>query len=271
MTLPRTTPFARAASAFWRMGQQETLSYPLALVSRAVNLFALAFLLYFASNLVPSHLLGGAAYAGFALVGLACLQLLGACLSIFPGKLREMQVSGLLEACLMTRTPAWMLLLTMPTFPLGAAALRSILILALAVVLGGSAMNPAGAPVALAALLLGVAAFVSLGLVSAAITLVVKRGDPVAQLVQLASLLLAGPFIPRDTLPTALAHVGAWLPIAPMLDGIRAALLGTPLPADTLHPLLRLAILCAVLLPLAALAVPAAIRRMQRDGSAGQF
>lgn len=271
MSSARTTSLLQVAQAFWCMGRQEALSYPFAIVNRAVNLMAAVFLLFFASDLVPTASLGGMSFASFALFGLAALQLLGACLSVFPGQLRQMQVTGQFEACLMTLTPPWKLLLAMPSYALSAASLRALVLLILGTVMAGDALDPAGILPAMAFLGLGVACFVCLGLLSASITLVIKRGDPIARLVQLGSLLLAGTFVPRDALPPLLAEVGAWFPIGPMLDGMRGSLFGSAGQEEPLSALLRLVVLVGILVPMTIVALPRAVDRVQRDGSAGQF
>lgn len=262
---------AGAIHAFWVRDFAETTSYPLAGVNRFVMAGATVFLLYFGARAVdPTGQLGvEGGFFAWALVGWAVLQLTGAALSGYSARLRRHRSVGLLEACVMTRTPPWQLVLAMPAFELSrATALTAVFGLA-GLWVGDALPSPGGFGMALLHLVLGTACFAAIGVFSAASTLVLRSGDPVGRVVHLVGLLLSGTFVPRDVFPPALQAIGQLVPMAPMLDGIRGGLF---VPAyDATATLAQLALTFLVVAPVAAIALAAAFRNVQRDGSLSHY
>jgi len=125
--------------------------------------------------------------------------------------------------------------------------------------------------VAVAAAVLGLIAFVSLGTISAAITLVIKRGDPVAYLMNGASLLIGGVLYPVEVLPGWLQSVAWLVPVRAVLDCIRGGLQGGLGFGELSTPLFGLAIYAVVALPLAVWAIRWADRTVRRDGTIGHY
>ena len=262
--------FARVIAAYFHMTRLERWSYPAATVNRLVTIAGALFVLYYATKALQAEaatpLYDGDVFL-FIVTGYAFMQVLMGALAGFPGTLRMGQLTGHLEACMMTRTPFWQLVLAMPAYDLAAIALRAVGIMSVAFVL--STTRPGVGAIATATLfgVLGTVCFLALGMISAAVTLTAKRGDPVGRLIVLTSALLTGAYFPRDVLPPLVARAGAWLPIAPALDGMRGALLEGASLSALGGPLLRLAVLLAVLLPGAAIGLRLAIRQVQKDGS----
>jgi len=264
------TGLLRAMGAFWTHDFYEQFSYPLTTVNRVISLGALIFLLYFGAQLVDEALWSEATGAGFflfALVGVVATRLLGVTLGSFRSRIQRYQVTGLLEASLMTRTPLWATLLVMPTYDLTLSLAGGAVLLSAGLWLAGVSVTATGILVAGAYLVAGLVAFTAVGMISAAVTLVVKAGDPIARLTTLASLLLSGAYVPREVLPAPLAAAGEWLPMGPMVDGIRMGLFGATPAQETLPAHWRLFVLAAVLAPCALFASAYAIRRVLRDGT----
>ena len=264
----------RAAGAFWTMDRQVRWSYPASMFNQLASMAALVFLFYYGGESIVDSVLPDTQEGGlflFAIVGYAVLQLMSASHSAYASRVRSAQVSGLLEASMMTRTPAWQILLAMPTYDLASAFTRLAGLLVLAVVLSDAAVTWSGLPAALVFLALGEVSFLALGVISASITLVTKTGDPIARVVNMASFLIAGVFFPRDVLPEWLGTVGGLLPIAPVLDGMRNALFGS-VGSITQPALLIQCLVTATLLALAAALIARwSLRRVLTDGSLGHY
>ncbi len=270
----RRPHFFRTAAAFWVFDRQERWSYPMAMINRVIGIATLIFLLYFAGETVETTVIdtreGGDIFL-FTLSGYAVLQLLSSSLGVYAGRVRSSQLTGLLEACLMTRTPLWQVLAAMPAYNVSASLLRAAVLLGVGVALSGAVPSFAGAAGALVFAGLGLVAFLSLGMISGAITLVIKVGDPIARIVSMGSLLIAGTFFPRDVLPPILATLGGWFPISPVLDGLRGTLWGHQSLTELAGPLSILMGETIVLMILAAIVSRWAIRRVLADGSLSHY
>lgn len=269
----RVTTLFRAAAAFWRHDLLEATSYPLAMVNGVIGIGTVLFLLYFGGLAFDQQAgdLVGAPWFLFAVVGWVSMRLLGVTLGSFRARIRRYQLTGLLEACVMTRTPLWKTLLVMPTWDLVAALSTGLVVVTVAFLLTPVRPDASAMLTALAVLGGGLLVFTAVGMISASVTLVIKHGDPVARTVSLLSLLVAGTYVPREVLPTWLAQIGAWLPMGAMLDGLRVALLDTPADPNVVGAGVRLGVLAVVLVPCALLAARAAISRVLRDGSLSHY
>lgn len=261
---------ARAFGAFWNHAWNEALSYPMVAVNRIISVLTLLFLLYWGAVAIEQQtgetLAGG--YFLFALVGWASLHIASTALSGYSARLRRHQLSGLLEACVMTRTPPWQLVLAMPAFDQARAAFAATCVVLTGFAISDESLSIASLGLAAVHVVLGAVCFGMLGILSAAITMVTRSGDPVARAVQLIGLLMSGVFVPRDVLPPAMQALGAAVPLAPMMDGARAALVHGTWQAGTL---IQLAVTALVLAPIAALSLAMAFREVQRDGSLAHY
>jgi ABC-2 type transport system permease protein len=129
-------------------------------------------------------------------------------------------------------------------------------------------LDPASIGVATVALVGCLALFTSLGVAVAAFTIVFKRGTMLLALVVTALALLGGVYFPIEVLPNPLEWVASALPFTWGLDVFRASLLGGAVDAAQLVGLFASSIL---LLPLALLVFSAAVTRVRRTGTLGQY
>lgn len=265
---------AYAVATFFMIAVKEALSYPLLMIDRAINLGALVTLLYLGSKLVAEDGVTvplPAGYFLFGVTGLAVMQVFSACLTAFRFRIRQFQLSGMLESFVMTRTRLWQILLATPSYELCASVVQAILLVALAHGIAGVGVDPLHALMSLGVLFLGCSSFLCVGLIAACAVLVLKRGEPLTRLVSLATFLFSGAFFPRALLPTPLAEAAGWLPVAPTLDALRVLLHGETTGMDLGAATLRLALITVLLIPFVVLTYRLAARRVMRDGSLGHY
>lgn len=257
--------------AFWLHDFREAQSYPLVHFNRLLGLAMLFFLLHGLSKLMGEGM--GAERLGvlpFLACGFAVMDLMWTSLGAFTSKLRRHQTTGMLEACLMTGHSLPALMTAMPIFDLSVSILRSAGI----VVLASLFMTPVPGPSAwLFAGLFGLGGmllFLAIGMVSASLLLRFKAGDPLNRVVHLSAVVTGGVFVPRAQLPSAVGALGAWVPIAPVVDGVRLALAGGGW--SELAPVgFRLLVVFAVAAACALVAVRAAVRAVLREGSLAHY
>lgn len=263
-----------AIRAFFAVGFQEALSYPLVMVDRAINLFAIVTLLFLGGRLVGQDGVTvplPAGYFLYGITGLAVMQVFSASLAAFRFRIRQFQLSGMLEAFVMTRTRLWQVLVATPSYELTTAVVQAVGLIAFGHIIAGESVSPTQALTALAVLALGCSSFLCVGLISASGVLLLKRGEPLSRVVSVATFLFSGAFFPRELLPPALAEAAGYLPVAPTVDAIRVLLHGESNGFDLQTALARLALTTAVLIPVVVLAYRAAARRVLRDGSLGHY
>jgi ABC-2 type transport system permease protein len=134
-----------------------------------------------------------------------------------------------------------------------------------------SSDGAAGTPAALAVLAVALAGYGALGLLSAAFTLRHQRGDPIAFMLDMVSVLLGGVFFPVEVLPAPLRAASRFLPATHALEALRRVLLDGAGLREVAPSLGALALFAAIAAPIAYLAFRYAIRRAKDDGSLTQY
>jgi ABC-2 type transport system permease protein len=266
--------FLRVLAAFARREARLFSGYRLAFLVRgvafAMSVLALAFLgrLVDAGAAANPHLGGfGGNYLAFAVVGLVVLDLQQVAVSALSQRIRTAQLIGVIEAELATPAPAWIVLGVAPVYELGAALVRGASYICLAAVLFGVSFPRVHALSLALALTLVLLACLGLGLLSAAATMLARRTNPIAVLLGSASLLLGGVAYPVSVLPPWLRTLGRALPLTHALEAVRGAMLLGAGPSALARPLVALAVLAAVLVPVGIALFLLVLRRARVDGS----
>jgi ABC-2 type transport system permease protein len=265
------TGLLRKMGSFLHRDLIDAASYKLSFIFSVVGILMSSATFYFISRLIAPGTASLAAYGGdyfsFALIGIAFSGPLGVFQEGLPQVVRSAQVSGTLEALLVTRTSMPVILFGSSLYPLVFALLRTAVQIALAVVVFGMRMGHVNAPAFLLVLILTAVCFVSLGMLSASFLLVYKLGNPVSWLFGSVSGLLGGMLFPVAVLPPWLRGLSFFLPITHALEGLRLSLLASTSFARVLPSIAALAVFSAVLLPLGFWTFRLAIRKAKRDGT----
>jgi ABC-type multidrug transport system ATPase subunit/ABC-type multidrug transport system permease subunit len=266
----------RKVGFFLRRDILSNLSYRLGFVLEVLAVLFFVGGFFFVGRLVtPANLPALAEYGGdyfsFVLVGIALIGFQYAALSSFSEVIRMGQVTGTLEAMLVTPTRLGTVLAGSALSSFLSAAVRVMLYLALGALVFGARLGGADLPTAFLALVLAVLAESGFGLFSAAFIMVLKRGDPVNFLLSGTATLLSGIYYPLSVLPGALQALAHLLPLTYALRAMRGALLLGRGPVELAGDLGMLAVFAVVLLPLGLAAFRWAVRFARRAGSLGQY
>jgi ABC-2 type transport system permease protein len=116
----------------------------------------------------------------------------------------------------------------------------------------------------------GCLVFSALGIISASFVLAFKQGDPIPVIYAGINGILGGAIFPLSVLPAWLQSFAVLLPLSHALAGMRLALNGTS-PGEALRPIVVLAGLAVLLLPLAFASFQLALRRAKKEGSLVQY
>jgi ABC-2 type transport system permease protein len=241
----------------------------LGILFTVVTFYFLSKLIDSASTPALSKFSGG--YFPFVLTGIAMTNFLSVATRSYADRLREAQVTGTLEAMLMTPTPVGQIVSLSAMYDFVFASMRVVLYLLLAATLFGMDVSHANWGWAALFLLLSIAAFSSMGILSASFIMVFKRGDPLATVYGALSFLFSGVYYPVDVLPGWLRTISNFLPLTWALKGMRGALLGGGGDSGLPYCAAVLVLFSLVLWPLSLTAFSLAIRKARRDGSLGKF
>ena len=262
--------------AFLRRDILNEISYKLSFFLQLLGIFPVVLMFFFLSRLVGTTISGplepyGGSYFPFVLIGIAVQNYLTLSLSRFSGSLRESQLSGTLEAVLVTpvRLPSFLVGSTAYSFVFN--ALRIFIYLAVGSLLFHVHFNWARLPTALGVIGLTIAAFSCLGIFSASFIMLFKRGDPINWGFNVISWLLGGVYYPVNILPLWLQKVAYVIPMTHSLEALRLILLTDHRLSILWDHLLVLGLWGAIGLPVSLLCFRYALNRARIQGTLGHY
>lgn len=261
--------------AFLRRDFREALTYKFSFVSSFVGILLSSATFYFVAKLVPpgTPSLGpfGGDYFSFAVVGVAFSSLLGMFQEGLSAVVRSAQVSGTLEALLVTPASIPTVLFGSSLYSLILQVFRTILHLGVALAFFGMTLGRVNVPGVVSVGVLTVLCFLGVGILSASFILVYKTGNPFGWILGTVSGLLGGVVFPVALLPPWIRWVSSLLPVTYALDGMRKCLLASAGFAEVLPDIAALTVFNIILLPASLIAFRLAVRKAKRDGTLSHF
>ena len=262
-------------SAFLRRDFREALTYKFSFVSSFFGILLSSATFYFVAKLVPrgTPSLGpfGGDYFSFAVVGVAFSSLLGMFQDGLSAVVRSAQVSGTLEALLVTPTSIPTVLFGSSLYSLLLQVFRTLLHLGVALAFFGMTLGRVNGPGVLSVGVLTILCFLGVGVLSASFILVYKTGNPFGWILGTVSGLLGGVVFPVALLPPWIRWVSSLLPVTYALDGMRKSLLASVSFAEVLPDIAALAVFNIILLPASLLAFRLAVRKAKKDGTLSHY
>lgn len=262
-------------AAFVRRDLRIEVSYRTSFILQFLGILFAVLLWYFISSVLRvapgTPGLEGIDYFSYVLVGLAMSHYLTVAMMSFAARIRNEQVTGTLEAMLVTPASIGTIVLGSSLWDFLMTSVKVVVYLLVGRVFFGVAIRADGILPALLILGLTVLAFSGIGILAAAFILYLKRGDPITYLVATGSALMGGVFFPPEAMPRWLGRWSALLPITWALRALRGALLQGRGLRELVPELRALVLFIAVLLPLGVLAFRLAVRRARQEGSLVQY
>ncbi|MFQ5670454.1 MAG: ABC transporter permease [Acidobacteriota bacterium] len=210
--------------------------------------------------------LGGMDYFSYSVIGIAFLRYLTTLNSTFSRKVRKEQLTGTLEAMLVTPNRTAPLILMSSAYEVLSASFWILAWLILGRLFGASFHLPAALP-ALVLLVLVMASFASVGVLSAGMIIYFKRGDPLTWLVSSGSAVLGGVFFPPSALPAPLNSFSRIIPITHAVEGFRELVVRQSGFDPIWGHLQYLAVFTVIILPLGLGLFHLALRRARLEGT----
>jgi ABC-2 type transport system permease protein len=238
----------QVAGAFFRLGLQQDLSYPMGFVTNQLSGFLPVFIFFFVAKLVDRP-----GYFSFVLIGLAATRLVDAGVKGFSTEIDIAINRGWLEMFLVEPVH-WRLL---PVSMVQWRAVQGVTSAALMIGIGlllGARFDPAGIVVGSTIIVLGLIAGLAIGTLSASLKVLAKQGDPILFIYGLFVQIFSGVYFPLEVLPGPIRWISWLIPHTYVITALRGVLLPATADAPTMsagQALLALSLFCVVVFPIA--------------------
>jgi len=268
--------FARKALAFIQRDFIEETSYKFSFFLQFFSIFISVLVFYFIAKLfgaAASAFLApyGGDYFSFVLIGVAFSNYLEVALHSFSSSIRNAQMTGTLEAVLVTQTEIPTIIISSSLYSFLWTSFRVVVYLLIGILLFKVNISQANFVAAGVILLLTITTFSSIGIISASFIMVMKKGDPVANIFSGLSWFLGGVYYPIAVLPAWLRKFSYLIPLTYSLEGMRLALLKGYSLRELSQNIMGLGLFSLIMLPLSVLCFRLAVDKAKRDGSLTHF
>lgn len=257
------------------------VSYRTAFIVQFVGIIFSILLWFFISRIVPSDIaeLKGHDYFSWVLIGIAFTSYLNTALSSFARKIRSEQLTGTLEAMLVTPTRTPLVIFSSSAWDFVFSSLRVVAYLLIGAFFFGVEIHLGSLIPFVIVLFLTILSFSGIGILSASFILYFKKGDPANFFITSVMTLLGGAIFPVEIIPRYLPdYLGPFmlklsylLPITYSLKAIREALLKGASIGMLWHEIVILVLFAIVIVPLSLFAARFAIRKAKVEGSLIQY
>ena len=270
--MSRVLLHAAAAGAVFRRDLAVFTSYRMRFATTLLSTIVTVTLFFYVSRLVRSDLIGSAdAYFAYVVVGIAVFAIVTSTLSLPIATLRAELLAGTFERMVVSPFGPVRSIASLMLFPLAVALATAAAAVTYAALAFGLDLEWPGALLAMPVALLAAIAFAPFGLLLTAVVVVVKQSNAGSALVITGVSLLAGIYFPVVLLPDGVRWAAEAQPFTPAVDLLRHVLIGTPMTESAGLAVLKLVAFAALLVPVASLALVAAVRRARRLGTLGEY
>jgi ABC-2 type transport system permease protein len=246
-------------------------SYRLNFVLNAFYSLFIVTLLFFIGGMVDPGTRGlgeyGGSYFAFAVIGYGFYQYFNLSLSTFSSAVQREQLTGCLEAMVGTQTRPETSILLSSLYALLSSLLELAVILVAGFLVFGVEIRSVNIASTALAFVLSIGVFTAFGILSAAFIIVLKKGDPLSWLFTTLNFILGGAFFPIEQMPDWMRSIAYFVPATYSLRALRAGILNGQGIAELAVPLLVLAAIAAVMLPLSLLLFRRAVWKAKREGT----
>ncbi len=262
--------------AFFKRDAKIAVSYRASFAVQLLgNVLVLGILYYMGKTIgarpIPAIEKYGGNFVAFLLVGIALSDCVGVSLTTFANQIREGQLTGTLEATLMSPVRLPTILIYSSLWNYFFSAIRFVLYLLVGAVFYRVQMAQANIVSALIIFVLTVFCFMGLGMIWASAVMIVKRGESIITTISYLVLLVSGVLFPVAVMPQWLRSLAWLIPLTHSLEGMRLALLQGYSAAMLAGILWKLVAFAVLLLTAGMVTFTLAVDLAKRRGSLVQY
>jgi ABC-2 type transport system permease protein len=259
--------------ASWRTQRSYRVSMVLSVLSLGVTVLPVYFVSKALQPYVASSIANqGGNYFGFLVIGFIALIFVSTTVNSIPDAVGTGIGTGTLEALLSTRASIPSLLAGMVGYSFVWTAVKAILFLALAMVLGLH-LSLAASLSGMFILVLIVLAHIPFALIAASLVLAFRTTGQIPSVIMIASGLLGGVYwsMSAKIIPSWVSAIASWVPLAPGLRALRQTLLNGASLSSVMPDVLLLVGFIVMLNAIGFLAFIEALRYARRTGTLAQY
>ena len=206
------------------------MSYRISFAVQMLSNLMIIGLFYFIGKVVGSVSLPalksyGGNFMAFLLIGISLTDCVGTGLFSAATQIREAQMSGTLEATLLSPVPMPLMLAYSSLWNFFMSAVRFLCYMVAGAIVYGVDLRQGNVPAAVLIFMLTVLCFTGVGMLWAGIVMVVKRGESIMTFGGMIVLFFSGVLFPPDMLPRWMQRAAELIPLTPALEGMRHAML----------------------------------------------
>lgn len=260
------------AIAFLQKDWQVATSYKFQFVASILGVLVSTMVFYFLSEFVGKNLPEsineyGGDYFAFVIVGLALTDFLVVSTDSFSQAIRAGQVSGTIEALLVTPTSILTILFSSYLYPFLFTSFRVLIYIIIGVAFCGLQFQVHNTWLCLLALIITLLPFWGLGLLSAAFIIVFKQGSPINWVMGISSTLLGGVFYPVSSLPDWLEPFSLIMPLTYGIEVMRKLILAHATFADVQNDMFILLCFSFIFITIGIFSVKYSLKLARRQGT----
>lgn len=209
----------------------------------------------------------GGNYFAFVILGIAFSGFFSAMMGAWASGIRNEHLSGTLDAVLVNPVSIFTVAMGTSLWGTLTAAVQTLAYLLVGRLVFHLTFGQVNSVGAAATVLLTMLVFAALGMISAGLTLMFRSGDPLTGVLAGVSVLVAGVFYPTTILSPPLQRIAQWVPLTHALQAIRLSVLrGAGISALQVE-IMTLLLFAMLLMTLAIIILPAAVRMAKRLGT----
>jgi ABC-2 type transport system permease protein len=247
-------------------------TYPMRPLSLVFTQIVSLTLFFYISRLVHSRDVGSpSSYYAYVVIGMVTLAVLTSCLVTPVMQLRQEVLTGTFERLVLSPFGPVRSVLSLMLFPLLLSYATSVFTIAFAGVVFGLHLEWSTAALAIPIALLGAIAFAPFGLLTATGTILFKQTRGGTTFAITLVTVISGIYFPVLLLPNWLRWLADVQPFTPAVELLRHELIGTALTESVTGSLLKLVLFPAVMMPLTAFILDAAVELARRRGTIVEY
>lgn len=179
---------------------------------------------FFLSKLIDNNspfLTDDLSYFTFVIAGVASLDICVSVINYVAGRIREEQISGVLEEIKITQTSFIMYFSTLSAYPTVLSLIRLLIYMVIIFFMNGYQFNVEVIMAVIPILILTILSLAGFSMVSASFILLIKKGDYVTRGYIMLSSLIGGIAYPITVLPDFVQFFSNFLPVTQLADTLR--------------------------------------------------
>lgn len=211
---------------------------------------------------------------GKLLIGIALIDFMIACISVFNREVRNAQQFGTFEILFQLKIPIYLVIFASYSFTFIKTSLRIIIYFLLSAFIFNIEILFINIPLFILLIIFFSLPFIGVGLISASFIIYFKEGNIISLFVSISSVFLSGIFFPVDVLPEQLQVISAYNPLLNSMEIISNSIIAneSPMPANIFNQSYVLNIISIlVTVPIGIILVYYSLKASKLNGSLNHY